>query len=114
MHTELLQPHQVIFSVLPTADQHEVIFMYGGFSDSRQYRYWDPVTRDVDFDGMIQDLLEAPQNSVIVLQACAHNPTGCDLTKEQWIKVADVMRVRRRCVLTETFFVFCHCSCGSS
>jgi aspartate aminotransferase len=45
---------------------------------------------------MIQDLREAPANSVVVLQSCAHNPTGCDLTKEQWIKVADVVQVGRR------------------
>ena len=88
--------------MLLTADQHEVTFMYGGFSEYRKYRYWDPVKRGVDFDGMIQDLREAPANSVVVLQACAHNPTGCDLTKEQWIKVADVVQVRRHRVFSSS------------
>jgi len=42
---------------------------------------------------MIEDLENAPENAVIILQISAHNPTGCDLTREQWIKVADVMKV---------------------
>jgi aspartate/tyrosine/aromatic aminotransferase len=53
----------------------------------------------VDFDGMVEDLRQAPENSVIILQACAHNPTGCDLTKEQWIKVADIVQVTTLCIL---------------
>jgi len=48
---------------------------------------------------MIEDLRQAPENSVIVLQVCAHNPTGCDLTKEQWTEVADVIQVIRSSVL---------------
>ena len=74
-------------------DNHEVLFLYGGFKDSRIYRYWDPVKKGINFDGMIEDLDKAPEDAVIVLQICAHNPTGCDLTKDQWIQVADVMQV---------------------
>ncbi|XP_021916318.1 aspartate aminotransferase, cytoplasmic-like [Zootermopsis nevadensis] len=79
----------------PTWDNHESTFLYAGFSTSRKYRYWDPVKRGVDFEGLIEDLREAPENSVIVLQLCAHNPTGCDLTKKQWTEVADVMEERK-------------------
>ncbi|XP_021916323.1 aspartate aminotransferase, cytoplasmic-like [Zootermopsis nevadensis] len=79
----------------PTWDNHELTFLYAGFSTSRKYRYWDPVKRGVDFEGLIEDLREAPENSVIVLQLCAHNPTGCDLTKKQWTEVADVMQERK-------------------
>ena len=39
---------------------------------------------------MIEDLSNAPAKSVIVLHACAHNPTGLDPTKEQWEKIADI------------------------
>jgi aspartate aminotransferase len=67
--------------------------LYAGFSTSCQYRYWDPVKRGIDFEGMIEDLRQAPENAVVVLQMCAHNPTGCDLTKEQWTEVAAVMQV---------------------
>jgi aspartate/tyrosine/aromatic aminotransferase len=42
---------------------------------------------------MLKDLKKAPENSVAVLHMAAHNPTGCDLTREQWTLVADVMEV---------------------
>jgi aspartate/tyrosine/aromatic aminotransferase len=42
---------------------------------------------------MLEDLRKAPENSVIILQLAAHNPTGCDLTQEQLTLVADVMEV---------------------
>jgi aspartate/tyrosine/aromatic aminotransferase len=48
----------------------------------------------VDFRGLLEDIEEAPEDSVIVLHMAAHNPTGCDLTQEQWEQVADVMEVR--------------------
>lgn len=35
-----------------------------------------------------------PDKSIVLLHACAHNPTGVDPTKEQWKQVADVVKVR--------------------
>lgn len=68
--------------------------MNGGFVKAAEYRYWDEKTRSIDFDGMIEDLKAAPENSVIILHACAHNPTGYDPTQEQWKKIAEVVKVR--------------------
>ncbi|KAK9101775.1 hypothetical protein Sjap_019029 [Stephania japonica] len=66
------------------------------FNDSRvpwsEYRYYDPKTVGLDFDGMISDLKEAPEGSFILLHGCAHNPTGIDPTPEQWEKIADVIQ----------------------
>jgi aspartate/tyrosine/aromatic aminotransferase len=42
---------------------------------------------------MLEDLRKVPENSVIVLHMGAHNPTGCDLTQEQLVLVADIMEV---------------------
>ena len=86
-------PINIISCVIFFLDNHEVLFLYGGFKDSRKYRYWDPEKRGINFKWMIEDLENAPENAVIILQISAHNPTGCDLTREQWIKVADVMKV---------------------
>ncbi|KAJ8865811.1 hypothetical protein PR048_033333 [Dryococelus australis] len=74
---------------------HAPIFMTSGFKDVRYYRYWSDSRRNLDFDGMIQDLREAPQDAVVVLQGCAHNPTGMDLSQEQWRLVADVVQERK-------------------
>lgn len=43
---------------------------------------------------MCSDLRNAPEGSVIVLHACAHNPTGCDPTHDQWKIIADIISVR--------------------
>jgi len=74
-------------------DNHRQVFSYSGFKDIRNYRYWDPATRGVDFRGLLEDIEEAPEDSVIVLHMAAHNPTGCDLTQEQWEQIADVVEV---------------------
>ncbi|XP_038208942.1 aspartate aminotransferase, cytoplasmic-like isoform X2 [Zerene cesonia] len=79
----------------PTWENHHLVFVNSGFTSPRSYRYWNPKTLAIDFDGMIEDLQSAPENSVIILHACAHNPTGIDPTQEQWIKIADVMQERK-------------------
>ncbi|KAL8441539.1 hypothetical protein Emag_007082 [Eimeria magna] len=61
----------------------------------REYRYWDPATKGVDFEGLLTDLEEAPFMSVLVLHACAHNPTGVDLTESQWAEVVQLCDRRR-------------------
>ena len=55
------------------------------------YPYYDPKTIGLDFDGFIGSLRGAPDRSVFVLHACAHNPTGVDPTEEQWKEIANVV-----------------------
>ncbi|KAF6147602.1 hypothetical protein GIB67_031593 [Kingdonia uniflora] len=75
----------------PTWGNHKNIF-----NDSNvpwgEYRYYDPKTVGLDFDGMISDLKVAADGSFILLHGCAHNPTGIDPTPEQWEKIADVIQ----------------------
>lgn len=79
----------------PTWENHQKVFLSAGFTDGHAYRYWDPTTRGIDFDGLLADLKKAPEGAVIILHACAHNPTGCDPTKEQWVKIADVIEEKK-------------------
>jgi aspartate aminotransferase len=79
----------------PTWENHQKVFLSAGFTDGRSYSYWDPLTRGIDFDGVISDISSAPEGAVIILHACAHNPTGCDPTQEQWKKIADVMEEKK-------------------
>ncbi|KAH0555804.1 Aspartate aminotransferase, cytoplasmic, partial [Trichoglossum hirsutum] len=44
---------------------------------------------------MLSGLRSAPEGSIILLHACAHNPTGVDPTREQWKEIAEVVRARR-------------------
>ena len=87
----------------PTWPNHPAIFDGAGFTDLRQYRYWDAENRNLDFSGMLEDLGEAPSGAVVILHACAHNPTGIDPTKEQWAQIAEVCRSRN-------LFVFFDCA----
>lgn len=55
------------------------------------YPYYDPKTIGLDFTGLLNSLSTAPERSVFLLHACAHNPTGVDPTSEQWEKIAEVI-----------------------
>jgi aspartate aminotransferase len=56
------------------------------------YRYYNKDTIGLDFEGLIADIKAAPNNSIILLHACAHNPTGVDPTQDQWRQISDVMK----------------------
>jgi aspartate aminotransferase, cytoplasmic len=58
----------------------------------KQYRYWDQSGRKLDIDGMLEDIRNAPNNSIILLHACAHNPTGVDPSQDEWKRIASVIR----------------------
>lgn len=75
----------------PSWENHEALFTRAGFT-VESYRYYDPVARAVDFEGMVADLAAAPAGTIVVLHACCHNPTGYDLTAQQWKRVLQVVR----------------------
>lgn len=78
----------------PTWGNHKNIF-----NDARvpwsEYRYYDPNTVGLDFDGMIADIKAAAEGSFVLLHGCAHNPTGIDPTPEQWKIIADVIQEKK-------------------
>lgn len=69
-------------------------FINSGFTNSVRYRYWCQENLNLDFGGLIGDLENAPEKSVIILHPCAHNPTGCDPSKDQWKAIADVVKAK--------------------
>lgn len=54
------------------------------------YRYYEPASHGVDFDGMVDDLKKVAAGDVVLLHGCCHNPCGADLTLEQWGVIADM------------------------
>lgn len=84
-------PKPRVYLSNPTWDNHVPIFTHAGFQ-VEHYPYYDAVTLAIDFEGMILALQAAPRGSVVVLQACAHNPTGLDPTPEQWHRIADTVQ----------------------
>ncbi|KAI9738036.1 MAG: hypothetical protein M1818_005464 [Claussenomyces sp. TS43310] len=84
-----LRPQRVWISD-PTWNNHLTIWDLAGVP-RRFYPYYRSSDHSFDFEGMIHTLEEQAQpNDVIVLHACAHNPTGLDPTQEQWKVIAEV------------------------
>jgi aromatic-amino-acid transaminase len=67
----------------PTWDNHRAMFEGAGLTVNT-YPYYDPATGGLRFDAMLDTLRTLPARSVVLLHACCHNPTGVDLTREQW------------------------------
>ena len=78
----------------PTWDNHKSIFEGAGF-EVDTYPYYDPNTVGVKFDEMLAYFHSLPAHSVIILHPCCHNPTGVDLSPEQWDTVLSVMQQRQ-------------------
>lgn len=85
----------VFYYSIPTWDNHHRVFMDAGFKEAKKYRYWDPANRNINFAGLLEDLEAAPEGAVIILHACAHNPTGSDPSQDQWKQIADLMERKK-------------------
>lgn len=70
----------------PSWENHRALFESAGFT-VHNYAYYDAATRGVNFDGMLAALKAMPAGAIVVLHACCHNPTGADLTQDQWDQV---------------------------
>jgi aromatic-amino-acid transaminase len=77
----------------PSWPNHRPIFEQAGLTVST-YRYFDPETQTVRFDEMMQALGQAEAGDVALLHGCCHNPTGGDLTPEQWDALAGAVARR--------------------
>lgn len=84
------RPSPAVYISSPSWPIHEQVFENVNLS-IRHYPYFDRCTKMFDFEGMISALKAAPKGSIVVLHACAHNPTGVDPTQEQWKTIAEVM-----------------------
>ena len=77
----------------PTWENHRAVFESAGFPVVT-YPYYDTSTRGVRFEAMVEFLKTLAPRTIIVLHACCHNPTGADLTAEQWQTLLEVLRGR--------------------
>ncbi len=77
----------------PTWDNHRAMFEGAGVP-VHTYPYYDPATGGLKFAEMLATLQGLPARSVVLLHACCHNPTGVDLTREQWAQLIPVLKAR--------------------
>jgi aromatic-amino-acid transaminase len=78
----------------PSWENHRALFTQAGFT-VEAYPYYNAAKRGIDFDGMLTALGLAPEGTVVVLHACCHNPTGYDITPEQWDQVIATVKARK-------------------
>ena len=86
-------PDATLWVSTPTWANHKGIFGAAGF-EIKDYPYYNPETRDVDFDAMLAALEQVPAGDVVLLHVCCHNPTGVDLTSAQWEQVVEVSKAK--------------------
>ncbi|HLW04064.1 MAG TPA: amino acid aminotransferase [Azoarcus sp.] len=89
-----LFPEAGLYISDPSWENHRGVFGAAGF-DVNTYPYFDPETRGVRFDAMKQTLSQLPANSIVVLHACCHNPTGADLSEAQWGEIVETCRAAK-------------------
>lgn len=77
----------------PSWENHRALFEMAGFPVD-VYPYYDAATNGVNFDAMLDALNGYAAGTIVVLHACCHNPTGVDLSPEQWKQVVEVIKAR--------------------
>uniref|UniRef100_A0A0N5AHA7 Aspartate aminotransferase n=1 Tax=Syphacia muris TaxID=451379 RepID=A0A0N5AHA7_9BILA len=85
---------KVVYQPTPTWGNHIPVFKFAGI-EVKQYRYYDKKTCGFDENGALSDMEKMPEKSIVLLHACAHNPTGVDPKPEQWKKIEEVIRKRK-------------------
>lgn len=77
----------------PAWDNHHAIFGGAGIA-THSYPYYDAVSKGLAFDAMMDCLRSLPSRSIVLLHPCCHNPTGVDLSREQWQETIGVLQER--------------------
>ncbi|MHA6511630.1 amino acid aminotransferase [Tessaracoccus sp. Z1128] len=88
-----IEPSATVMISSPSWENHRALFTRAGFA-VKDYRYYEPALQGIDVDGMLADLGQADAGTIVVLHACCHNPTGYDLSPDQWDRVIEVLRER--------------------
>ncbi|ETD91335.1 aromatic amino acid aminotransferase [Rhodobacter capsulatus YW2] len=89
----LANPGCTVWVSDPTWPNHLSILAFMK-QDTKLYRYFDSAARAVAFDAMMEDLAQIKAGDVVLLHGCCHNPTGANLTLEQWAAVADLLEAK--------------------
>lgn len=88
----------------PSWINHKSIWNLVGVS-TLDYPYYAQRTKEVDIDAMVGFLeSESEAGDVIILQACAHNPTGVDLSRVQWAQVVELVQRKKLFVVFDSAY----------
>jgi len=80
-----------VWTSTPTWANHIPLISSAGFK-MESYPYYNRENLGVDFDDMLEHLAtHAKRGDIILLHGCCHNPTGADLSPDQWDRLAPFM-----------------------
>ena len=86
-------PGSKVYLSDPTWDNHRAVFEGSGHV-CETYPYYDPATGGVRFEELLAGFKALPARSIVLMHACCHNPTGVDLSHDQWRALVPVIRER--------------------
>ena len=89
-----MSPGATVLISDPSWENHRALFTQAGFAVDT-YPYYSAEKRGIDFDGMLRALNAAAEGTIVVLHACCHNPTGYDISQEQWDQVVAALKARK-------------------
>ena len=87
------EPGRMVYLAEPTWGNHGALMTGAGLS-IESYPYYDPTRHELRLDGMRECLRRAPAQSLVVLQASCHNPSGADPKRAEWAAILDVIEER--------------------
>ena len=88
-----ISPAATVWISEPSWENHRALFEGAGFA-VKEYPYYDPKTHGLNFEGMLGALKKLPAGAIVVLHSCCHNPTGVDLSKENWNSILETVQSR--------------------
>ena len=83
------RPESKLWIGVPTWPNHIPLLGSAGF-EINQYPYYDMASRQINVQAMMDTLRTVPAGDMVLLHGCCHNPTGADLTHDQWDEIADI------------------------
>ncbi len=89
-----MNPGATVLISDPSWENHRALFTQAGFA-VETYPYYSAEKRGIDFEGMLGALNAAAEGTIVVLHACCHNPTGYDISQEQWDQVVAALKARK-------------------
>lgn len=84
-------PISKVYIPSPTWSNHHLVFSSLGF-ECKSFQYYDTTTKKLDITSYLSTLSNAEPGSIVILHACAHNPTGLDPSPEQWKEIGTIIK----------------------
>lgn len=97
------RPNTEIWAGNPTWGNHIPLLTSAG-AVLNSFPYYDFENHCVDFDAMLSSIRALPEESVVLLHGCCHNPSGADLSLAQWQQLTEVVLDRNHIPFVDTAY----------